>query len=220
MAIAYQAIPALICPSDNHPGRLALNRANVANVEWGVTNYKGVGGSNWQWGGFPTNAAGSVWLITKWGNSGDMINAGNGIFFPGRLHDTAVAPPKAVRPASARMGDITDGTSNTLMIGEAVPQWCTHTWWWWHNAVTGTTAIPPNALDTTCGNYNAANSKEQNLFNCRTYWQGNYSFFSRHTGGVQFALADGSVRFISDNIDLTVYRNAGTMGGGEVSNLQ
>ncbi|MEZ6062109.1 MAG: DUF1559 domain-containing protein [Planctomycetaceae bacterium] len=39
---------------------------------------------------------------------------------------------------------------------------------------------------------------------------------SRHTGGVYVQLADGSVRFASDNIDLRVWRALGTRDGGEI----
>lgn len=43
-----------------------------------------------------------------------------------------------------------------------------------------------------------------------------YSARSAHGGGVQVTLADGSVRFVSDNIDLTTWRALGTHAGGEV----
>ena len=39
---------------------------------------------------------------------------------------------------------------------------------------------------------------------------------SWHTGGVQTLLADGSVRFISDSIDLAIWRGLGTRQGGEI----
>lgn len=39
---------------------------------------------------------------------------------------------------------------------------------------------------------------------------------SRHTGGVQLLLCDGSVRFVSENIDINVWRALGTRRGGEV----
>jgi hypothetical protein len=39
---------------------------------------------------------------------------------------------------------------------------------------------------------------------------------SMHVGGVQLLLSDGSVRFISENIDLNVWRALATRNGGEV----
>ena len=39
---------------------------------------------------------------------------------------------------------------------------------------------------------------------------------SRHTGGVNILMGDGSVRFATDNVDLPMWRNAATRAGGEV----
>ena len=39
---------------------------------------------------------------------------------------------------------------------------------------------------------------------------------SRHPGGVNLLLGDGSVRFIKDSIDRQVWRALGTIAGGEV----
>ncbi len=39
---------------------------------------------------------------------------------------------------------------------------------------------------------------------------------SEHVGGVHLMLCDGSVRFVSQNLDLTTWRNLGTRNGGEV----
>ncbi|MFM7833258.1 MAG: H-X9-DG-CTERM domain-containing protein, partial [Planctomycetaceae bacterium] len=46
------------------------------------------------------------------------------------------------------------------------------------------------------------------------------SFGSRHTGGAQFGMADGSVRFISENVDLKVYSALGTRDGGETASVE
>lgn len=42
-----------------------------------------------------------------------------------------------------------------------------------------------------------------------------WSFRSWHPGGLNFALADGSVRFFDDAIELSVYRALATIRGGE-----
>lgn len=45
---------------------------------------------------------------------------------------------------------------------------------------------------------------------------GQYGFRSRHPGGANFAMADGSVKFIKNTINLASYRGLGTRAGGEV----
>ncbi len=46
------------------------------------------------------------------------------------------------------------------------------------------------------------------------------NFGSYHPGGANFALVDGSVRFISESIDMVAFRAASTIGGGEVQGLE
>ncbi|MEO1980795.1 MAG: H-X9-DG-CTERM domain-containing protein [Fuerstiella sp.] len=41
-------------------------------------------------------------------------------------------------------------------------------------------------------------------------------FSSQHTGGVQFLLCDGSVHFLSQNIDYGLFRNLGERADGNV----
>ncbi|MBW3541521.1 MAG: DUF1559 domain-containing protein, partial [Planctomycetes bacterium] len=50
-------------------------------------------------------------------------------------------------------------------------------------------------------------------------WHVNLGFHSRHEGGGHFAWADGSVTFISENINRDVYRALGSIDGGEVVNV-
>ena len=109
----------------------------------GLTNYKGVSGSNWCWGNWPNT-----------GPSGDCdcfyVNGkgkGDGMFFRSDIIYTL------------RFTDITDGTSNTFMLGEDIPSlncWCA---WPYANDATGTCAIPPNVnLDNAFGVCDAAAS--------------------------------------------------------------
>lgn len=210
--VAQQVVPAYICPSDSHDGRMANNRANISNWVMGVNNYKGVAGGNWNTGVWdvrqhPLNPSPGFPLEnTRWGRSSNGLDRGNGIFFRGNGFWY-----------SAKERDIKDGTSTTFMLGEAVPAWCTHTWWAWYNGVTATCAIPLNA-PPQCASA-AGVTKEQGLFNCRTDWPNNYSFMSRHDGGGHFALCDGSVTFISDNIDRELYRGLSTIQGSETAQV-
>ncbi|WP_164102332.1 DUF1559 domain-containing protein [Candidatus Laterigemmans baculatus] len=41
------------------------------------------------------------------------------------------------------------------------------------------------------------------------------NFRSQHPSGGMFLMADGSVHFVSETIDMTIYRNTSTIGGGE-----
>ena len=41
-------------------------------------------------------------------------------------------------------------------------------------------------------------------------------FASKHSGGANFSLADGSVQFLSDSIDFTLYQDLSTRNGEEV----
>ena len=104
-----------------------------------------------------------------------------------------------------RMRDITDGTSNTYVIGEAMAGWSQWNWWYNPNAATATTAIPLNRVIKVPKNIGD--------------WPNNYGFASRHTGGGNFGLCDGSVRFLSESVDVATYRALATISSGEVNSI-
>lgn len=200
--VAKQAIPTFKCPTDTSDP-LMPNRANYGGT-WAVNSYKACAGSNWTWATWqhrpPAPGAGDRFLH----NQGHGLDRGNGIIFRGSGF-----------PYSNTLKHVTDGPSMTFMVGEAVPKYCQHTWWWWFNGVTATTSIPLNA-PPVCSAVDPNQSEDANLVACHWDWQNNYSFISQHAGGGQFTMGDGSVRFISENIDLTTYRALGSMGGGEL----
>src|SRR5262249_10092705 len=106
------------------------------------------------------------------------------------------------------IADITDGTSNTFMVGEDLPILNIHAAWAFANTACGTCGIGPNNNVKTNGSLFATND-----------WPNLYSFRSRHPGGLQFAQADGSVRFVNDSIPLSTYRAMCTRSGSEVVTL-
>jgi prepilin-type N-terminal cleavage/methylation domain-containing protein/prepilin-type processing-associated H-X9-DG protein len=185
-AIHATQIKPLLCPADSSSTQPRTDRANGSGPNGaGNTNYKGVSGDNWCWGN-----------ITNNGHTGNCngLDAGNGMFY---RSDTT-------RPL--RVEQLADGTSNTLMIGEDLPDRNTHCGWTRANYSVGTCAIPLNtSVPGSTPQYGAGD------------WGNVYSFRSRHSGGANFALADGSVRMISQSISLPVYRAMATHSGGEVA---
>jgi prepilin-type N-terminal cleavage/methylation domain-containing protein/prepilin-type processing-associated H-X9-DG protein len=188
-AVHATMIKTFQCPSDPSGNTVSVNRANGSTAAGaGVTNYKGVAGSNWAWGAFT--------FTGPTGNS-NGLDAGNGFFF------------RSDNIRSLSLLGVTDGLSNTLMAGEDLMAFNTHCGWARANYATGTVAIPLN---------NAMISGQPG-FNAPWDWPNVYSFRSRHTGGANFALGDGSVRFVRQSIDIAQYRAAGSIAGGEVNSL-
>jgi prepilin-type processing-associated H-X9-DG protein len=91
-----------------------------------------------------------------------------------------------------------------------VPEYTAWNAWAYANGACGTCAIPPNTGISVPPLGAAAGYAD---------WPRRYSFRSRHPGGLQFALADGSVRFVSESIPLLLYRALATIQGGEVAAL-
>jgi prepilin-type processing-associated H-X9-DG protein len=105
-----------------------------------------------------------------------------------------------------KIGTVSDGTSHTFMIGEDLPDYNNHSTAYYANGDWCSCNIPLNNLltqDPESAAYKFLNWAEQ---------QG---FKSRHPGGAQFCLVDGSVRFVSESMDNQSYRVACSRNGGE-----
>ncbi|MFI4875370.1 MAG: DUF1559 domain-containing protein [Blastopirellula sp. JB062] len=112
--------------------------------------------------------------------------------------------------STTKFRDITDGTSNTVMIGEVTGD---------PNQSTGDSATTYNAntyalydmLDTSAGINSALTVPGGGTFAWRP--QG---FSSFHPGGAHFAKADGSVSFLTETINQPLLSGLTTRGGNEV----
>lgn len=98
-----------------------------------------------------------------------------------------------------KLRDITDGTSNTIAVGERSTFCASGAWCGNRNPRGG----GPQGADYTLGRV----SIPINLKDNRNHWC-TEGFDSAHTGGAQFLLCDGSVHFLSENIDYNLHRNA------------
>jgi prepilin-type processing-associated H-X9-DG protein len=124
--------------------------------------------------------------------------------------------------------DVTDGLSNTIAVGErawerggvvysASSLWGQKGVHWF--ACTNLNDFPPDPPTIIGGNANVGlpavlgsgrvvmNAPASVNSDCQHYAR--HGFSSLHTGGAQFVMGDGSVRFISENIDASNLNGAG-----------
>lgn len=117
--------------------------------------------------------------------------------------------------STTKARDITDGFSNTFMLSETREQ----------NAavwIDGTSAAVAARWFNVMNPPTFGGSTSS--INYKTYFQGGifpnsigqeYGPSSQHTGGAHHAAADGSVHFISENINVTLYEQLVSRNGGE-----
>jgi prepilin-type N-terminal cleavage/methylation domain-containing protein/prepilin-type processing-associated H-X9-DG protein len=202
-----QRVKTFLCPSD--PDAWAGPRSYKANFDmldpvrgpltYEVSCYKANIGTNW--GGGPPGSAlwwgtDPQWCVPDPNNSDPKTTYDGCAFGNGVIWETN-------KPL--RISDVRDGTSNTIMIGEAMTEKDYQNAWCHMDNTIATSAYPPNARSPITGKDYPPDQ-----------WWNRYAFTSAHSGGVQFAMTDGSVRFLSDSIPLDVFRALGTRAQGEV----
>lgn len=135
--------------------------------------------------------------------------ANNGIMFPS---------------SRVKIKDITDGSSHTFLIGELSWESGPQRVWmvgggsktaldtfvysaknilWPLNTACRASATDPMASPARCNPYGNLNN--------------DMSFGSKHTGGCHFAMCDGSVQFIKEDIELAVLKSLASRKSGEAS---
>ena len=192
--VAQTSVEVFVCPSDTHEGVLE-GQALASSGKIGVTNYKSCAGSNWAYGTHVHSK--QKYGIThgrNWDQT-DGLDRGDGLICRGKM-GAVITEIKDLQDG--------DGTEFTFAIGEAVPEYCAWSAWYSFDGATATCAIPLN--------FEVPGTQPRN--NAHDYAH-NYSFMSRHRGGANFAMCDASGHFISDKIDLEVYRALATIDGGE-----
>src|SRR5579862_6611215 len=116
--------------------------------------------------------------------------------------------------SSTRISQITDGTSQTFLLGERLVQ------------PGGPSSLP--FTSAWCGQVAFADEYDyrsvphlmpSSVHMLNSSMTDPQCFGSRHEAGAHFALTDGSVRLIGDSIDAQIYIALGTADGGELVNI-
>jgi prepilin-type processing-associated H-X9-DG protein len=114
-----------------------------------------------------------------------------------------------------RLTDILDGTSNTLAIGERPPP--SDLYWGWWAASDYDSLLSLNQQYSFYGGCIFPGTFKPGRANGPCMGDSNH-IWSFHTGGANFALADGSVRFLPYSAQ-PVTIPMGSVAGGEIANL-
>lgn len=212
----------LRCPSSVHNHEVHFNNLSLENLLkanyvgcWGGGNF----GSSAVWGGGSTGGVFGLARVRKWPQA-QRMGTGKG----------------------TRIVAVTDGTSNTIMFSELIPYTepfdagTTASPGGRNRDIRGTLLVPAAGanLFTTLTTPNS-NTPDQ-IISCETRMPANNpqrlnctqhqtsgntwaAARSYHSGGVNGAMADGSVRFFRDSIDQGVWQALGSKAGGEVVSL-
>lgn len=192
LQVINQTIPVFLCPTMDLPREVPISPCNEPG------------------------AAGSYAV-----SAGSTARAADGVFTPDPIYFDPMfggsGLPAGYLGRSIRIADITDGTSNTLFLGEFNYKHSGYKW----------TSCPGNpgmvgqtrwgssrwgggyagvAVGGTGGIFNGYSG---NVTTDRETWR------SDHIGGGHFALSDGSVRFVSTNINANTLTALATRSGGE-----
>jgi prepilin-type N-terminal cleavage/methylation domain-containing protein/prepilin-type processing-associated H-X9-DG protein len=237
--IYYTVFPTFLCPSDgsNGNGRLPLGVLDNANGVWPVnnnwlpapgttnsfsvtvTNYNMSMGDNYlllplgcpnPWETAPLTGPPPVGYVQRgwpgfWGTTFAFMGLSGSM--RGFVDYSTGQPPP---PIAA----VTDGTSNTLIVGEDLPaQDANNDFWDFTGAGSGTT-VPLNFFT---GKYTPGEGAPFGTcnFNDR-YSYASRGFKSLHPGGANFLFCDGHVSFLKSSISPITYNALGSKSAGEV----
>jgi prepilin-type N-terminal cleavage/methylation domain-containing protein/prepilin-type processing-associated H-X9-DG protein len=140
--------------------------------------------------------------------TGGPVNIAVANYF-GCRGSTSAVPGDGVFPArnvGVAIRDITDGTSQTLMVGERGAD--DNAYWGW--AYVGTGQDLDGFADFVL------HCEEPFVLGVAGSADDLTHFWSMHTGGAYFLFCDGSVKFLSHSISTSTFKNLGSRNGQEV----
>jgi prepilin-type N-terminal cleavage/methylation domain-containing protein/prepilin-type processing-associated H-X9-DG protein len=206
------AIPTYSCPADSRTLDVHFVLSQGRSVA--LTSYLGVSGESI-----------ASWSVNAPTSFSTVVRRGPGVLTGSNKYDFVEDFPNAiVSSEGTRMSDITDGSSNTIMVGERPPASSYDFGWWFAgygqratgscDVILGAEEINlqnsdfPDVNDCAPGPYQFSSGTLNNVCDIFHFW-------SLHSGGANFAFADGSVRFLGYDA-AAVLGAMSTRAGGEI----
>lgn len=212
----HTVVPTWNCPTD-----LGIKKNEFGTAAYGFIrgNYRGCVGSGDMYGLPPTGVTGSNWSLGPFSSK----------------QTQSIDITAAVQTMGCKLAEITDGTANTLLISEGIsnavePGWGGPIGEMIYGNIGGAlfnSTLTPNSTvaDQVYGPCPASAGDTRYKAPCvmiaNSQWYQPSSLGAHaaarsfHPGGVVVSLADGSTRFVTNSVDLNIWRAAGTRDGGE-----
>ena len=207
LALLRTTLPAYLCPSD---ATLFVGRERP-------TNYPGVGGGHKNSHGDRDRQERQGILTFRGASMRDIADGTSNTAMVGEVHRGVL------------FNRYSGGPDN--ITGQRCKWWAAES-----GFCAADTWFPPNAANPTKGNNKGQVAPQEGPLNdagclsgqgpCadQVSWvddvannmPGGRGLSSAHVGGAQVLLGDGSVRFVSDSVDITTWRAVGTMNNGEI----
>jgi prepilin-type N-terminal cleavage/methylation domain-containing protein/prepilin-type processing-associated H-X9-DG protein len=222
-------LPMYLCPSDPEMANTKDKFDDGAKNRRGM-NYAGVTGSYFARTGTCKNETASV---AKGASRYCISNGVTGLFGPNNFDGLLIQGwPVTLKSA-------TDGTSKTLLIGE---RWYQARAWmigaYWSGTLDKSQPLGPQAataffycknlsdkvpinhnLNVSCYQLHDNSTDRPTIPNPNaTLSLNNLPFASFHVGGVNFSYGDGSVKWMPDDVDISLYLALGSRNGNEAVN--
>jgi prepilin-type N-terminal cleavage/methylation domain-containing protein/prepilin-type processing-associated H-X9-DG protein len=233
-AVAQKRVKSYECPADTLPGMTEAPASGPdTSRPWAHGSYRAVSGRAYKGNqtyprGFWDTFEPQYWAPDG-GSPSTLISSYRGI-----LHGTAATyngvPAQTATSNGAsvssmggpeKLTSVTDGTSNTLMVGENTFRDVTRraTFWAYTYASYNQSSIYPesrilnNSYNDCWRAFGGGTTVSNADHVCKR------AFGSNHAGGVNFVMGDGSVRLIANGVDILMLTYMATMTGGEVASV-
>jgi hypothetical protein len=218
--IGSLAFSVYVCPSDEHPSLGPANRPGATLspdllATYKMSNYAASRGANKHISGGSSNCP----LWTGWNNLFDASHPGFVTPYPeiggNPSRWVTFSGPFTRLSYNTKLKEITDGLSNTILMGEVRPLCSKHVaegWGWSHSG---------NGILSTVVPLNWDSCSEEPALGCGCWdnWTADLGFKSAHPGGVHFTMGDASVQFLNESLDPFVLNAMGGKADGQVASL-
>jgi len=220
--VGRQRVKAYECPSDTLIGRLEVPASGPrpGGQQWMRGSYRAVSGKgnmaigHGAWDSFEPN----LWPGGRMDHQFKSFLHATGISYNGAPVNNVTQGNMQVSGMGGpeRLTNATDGLSNTLMVGEYTSRTVTTRGTFWAYTYASYNQSSIGAESRLLGSDYTKCATTPGLYGDQMCKR---AFNSEHTQGGNFTMGDGSVRFVSYNVDINILQNSATMAGGEVAVL-